>query len=118
MTDIVVTDEMRQAVYEADCDLKGHEFLISDLFHTEPTTPEERDNGAGPFKKTLGSSNEDKLPHLSCARCNRVWIVMDTPGNSYSEAFNGMQKLFKNPQGNTSIAVESPKVPPTKPTQT
>jgi hypothetical protein len=118
MTDIVVTDEVRQAVYEADCELKGHDFQISGLFHTQPTSHEEREKGVGPFKKIIGSPDEDKLPHLSCGRCNRVWIVMDTPGNNYDEAFAGMQTLFKNPHGNTSIPVESPKVPPTKPTQT
>jgi hypothetical protein len=94
---IDVTEEMRQAVYAADCDVKGHEFQIGDLFQTVPVPAVQRDAVGVPFKKMLGSSDADRLPSISCGRCNKVWLVMDAPAASYADAEAQLAAKLKDP---------------------
>lgn len=94
---IEVTEEMRQAVYEADCDVKGHAFQIGDLFHSQPVPAEQRDAVGNPFKKVLGSHEDDKLPSISCGRCNKVWLVIEDPGSSYDDAVTKLKNRVKDP---------------------
>lgn len=94
---IEVTDEMRAAVYAADCELKGHAFQIGELFHTVSVPAEQRDLVGDPFKKVLGSRDADKLPSLSCSRCNKVWLVMEDPGTSYADAEAQLAAKLKDP---------------------
>lgn len=94
---ITVTEEMRQAVYAADCDVKGHAFQIGELFHTVPVPAEVRDVVGDPFKKVLGSREGDKLPSISCSRCNKVWLVMEDPGSSYADAETQLAGKLKDP---------------------
>lgn len=94
---IEVTEEMRQAVYAADCDVKGHAFQIGDLFHSLPIPAEQRDGVGDPFKKILGSRDETKLPSISCSRCNQVWLVIEDPGASYDDAMTKLKERVKDP---------------------
>lgn len=94
---IEVTEEMRAAVYAADCDVKGHAFQIGDLFHSLPIPAEQRDGVGDPFKKVLGSHDEDKLPSISCSRCNKVWLVIEDPGSSYDDAVAKLKNRVKDP---------------------
>ncbi len=108
---IEVTEEMRQAVYEADCDIKGHAFQIGDLFHSLPIPDEQRDGVGDPFKKILGSRDDDKLPSISCSRCNKVWLVVDEPGASYDDAVTKLKNRVKDPDSVKPKPRKDPKDP-------
>lgn len=71
-----ITQEMRQAVYEADCQNKGH---VPDI------------NFAFGFASDGGQADvmgpdDDHLPYLSCRRCGWVWLVMPEGFATYEEA--------------------------------
>lgn len=95
-TEITVTDEMRQAVYEADCEAIGHLFHDGDLYQTVQVAPELR-RGGNPFKKILGSHEAGKLPSIGCTRCGRVWLLVEQPGTSYDDAVAKLQARMTDP---------------------
>ncbi len=70
---ITVTPEMRQAVYDADCVVEGHVFKIDNVLQLVNNT-------------TALANAEGLIPHLYCARCGKVWLVVETPGNGYADA--------------------------------
>lgn len=69
-----VTPEMRQAVYEADCELLGHS--VDTRWAVEFT---EQESGVRPRAK-------DRFPHIFCRRCRKTWIVLPIEGVGYEEA--------------------------------
>lgn len=71
---IEVTDEMRQAVYEADCAAKGHMFVFDKVFQTDGGVP------------VVSGPDESTLPYVRCQRCTKVWLLIDEPGNDYTDA--------------------------------
>ena len=75
---IVVTNEMRQAVYAADCATMGHLTSIS---------------GAVDRAGQVAGESAAAVPFLTCIRCHKVWVVIDTPGVDYAAAigiYNGI----------------------------
>lgn len=72
-TPIVVTEEMRQAVYDADCERLGH--LLNQ------TNAMSLDGGG---RRIRGP--EGQMPHITCNRCGRAWIVLPRDGRNYAQA--------------------------------
>lgn len=86
---VEVTDEMRRAVYEADCVQMGHIPNFGNLFITEGS-----DGYIPP------GVPEDVMPHITCMRCGKVWLLIEEPGVSYEEAES---KLTSNLKANNPI---------------
>lgn len=84
---IVVTPEMRAAVYAADCVESGHLLDIRVGY------------GPGNDIDVLGGrpehgdeTGELHIPHLTCRRCKRVWLVVsDQPANTYEAAEDAVE---------------------------
>ncbi|MGD9989318.1 hypothetical protein [Pseudonocardia sp.] len=72
---IEVTDEMRQAVYEADCEAKGHIHVFDKML--------QRTDGPA---NVVSGPDEATMPHVRCQRCPKVWLLIDDPGNDYDDA--------------------------------
>lgn len=72
---IEVTPEMRQAVYEADCEVKGHLFIFDNVFQSTDG-----------HTSVVSGPDADTLPHVRCGRCTKVWLLIDDPGNDYDDA--------------------------------
>lgn len=94
---IVVTEEMRQAVYAADCKALGHIFDVSVGYgpQSDPDVISSRPDEFG---------EDTMLPHIICRRCPRVWIVMaDQPSNSYEEAEQKVVERMKSSDSFTKL---------------
>lgn len=77
---IQVTEEMRQAVYAADCARLGHQFDMS-------TAAGVADYGPGETMPPMDVRGPDgRHPYLSCRRCTSVWLVVSDPGVTYDDA--------------------------------
>jgi hypothetical protein len=81
-----ISEEMRQAVLDAECLTKGHDFDWGRLVASIPDRPRIIDVGAG---------DADVLPHLRCHRCDKVWILIEDPGYGYEDAEDKVQKKLK-----------------------
>lgn len=82
-----ITEEMRRAVYMADCDEMGHQPDYS---------------GAATFEGrriAVRAPDELQLPHITCVRCKRVWVVMPTPGWSYEDAERALYAVLRADTG-------------------
>lgn len=77
-----VTEEMRRAVYAADCEAQGHMWDTSRLIGQtdDPLL------GDGVPATVVRAPDPDQLPHLACRRCDLVWLLMDEPGHGYDAA--------------------------------
>jgi hypothetical protein len=86
---VEVTDEMRRAVYVADCGARGHNFSqLSTMFHMDEMT------GNHTLKGPPG-----KRPHIMCQRCGSVWILAQEEGEegaSYDDAETKFANKLKN----------------------
>lgn len=81
---IEVTPEMRAAVYEADCKARGHIWDTTNMLSATDEILPESTNG---YPTTVVRAQDaTQMPHLKCSRCERVWLVMDEPGNDYEDA--------------------------------
>lgn len=78
MAEIEVTDAMRQAVYTEDCARLGHLYSFDEVIGSVPT-----DEIARPV---LRASDRDKFPHITCNRCDSVWLVFPDRGTNYDDA--------------------------------
>lgn len=77
-----VTDEMRMAVYAADCEATGHDIdNVNTLLRMSDL--------AGP--------DDDTLPHLTCNRCRQVWVLAADPGADYPDAVAKEKARVKDP---------------------
>lgn len=79
MTSPEITDDIRRRVYRDDCERLGHQINFSSA-----QTTENRDDGRP--AQTVGSSDPLKLPHITCTRCGRAWIVVPDGGLDYIDA--------------------------------
>lgn len=75
-----VTDEMRKAVYEADCAAQGHIPNYNNIFLNGSPAP---------------GTPEDVLPHIFCIRCRKVWLVIDEPADDYESAEDAILNRMK-----------------------
>lgn len=87
---IEVTEEMRRAVYEADCQRLGHLFNLRNAMGIV-------DEINGTPAADVRGPNPETLPHLSCNRCPKVWLVIEQPGEDYADAVVQLKDRFKNP---------------------
>jgi hypothetical protein len=72
-----VTDAMRKAVYAADCARSGHMYNVSNIvIHS--------------------GDNPNKLPHLSCYRCDAVWLLYPEPEIGYEPAETKLQARLRS----------------------
>ncbi|MBP2370212.1 hypothetical protein [Pseudonocardia parietis] len=78
---ITVTPEMRRAVLAAECDRLGHEYSVATAVHFDET---------GGARLVLANADPDKAPHLSCTRCERVWLVAEEGAADYPTAEQAM----------------------------
>lgn len=86
---IEVTQEIRQAVHEADCEEFGHQLDLSTIAETQS------DSSTG--QDVIGPDNLT-LPHVSCHRCHWVWLVMPQPFKTYEEAELSLKDKLKDPE--------------------
>lgn len=70
---IEVTQAMRLAVYAQDCARLGHVVTLDNALKFD-----------GLVGRVEGP--EDQLPHLTCMRCTKVWLVVEAPGDDYDTA--------------------------------
>lgn len=77
-TEIVVTPEMRQAVYAEDCLARGHILEFSTIIEAVSDTP--------PVIGGISDLDETQLPYIECSRCGSVWIVFPHAGSDYDDA--------------------------------
>lgn len=90
---IEVTEEMRRAVYTADCEAQGH---IMDISNAVGVT---RAHGvAGTYAPDVLGPDDETLPHLSCRRCGRVWLVIDESGVDYPDAVSKLTAKVRDPE--------------------
>jgi len=82
-----ITDEMRAAVHDEDCSNLGHDINLETAFMVSDTVP----------RAQFGSRDPNKMPHLSCLRCGRVWLVLEDAGTSYAEAEAKFTGRLKDP---------------------
>jgi len=83
-----ITDEMRAAVHDEDCSNLGHDMSLDTAFLIMDTVP----------RAQFGSRDPDKMPHLSCLRCGRVWLVIEDAGASYADAEAKLTGRLKDPK--------------------
>jgi len=83
-----VTPNMRRAVYEEDCQINGHIYNFSDLLGG-------RDVGEEEVQVVDLIGHDDKIPHIHCSRCNKVWLVVEVPGIDYDDAVAKLEKRLK-----------------------
>jgi len=89
---IVLTDEIRQAVHDEDCELGGHMLSLTNATAWEPSQAPGAKINAG-AARVQGPAGQ--LPHVRCARCNKVWILVPDAQVGYDaaqEAFRGHLK--------------------------
>jgi hypothetical protein len=90
---VELTDEIRRAVWAEECQrLGGHDIDDSGAFLWSAA--------AGPGVQHL-ADNEEKIPHLVCRRCGRVWLVVPLEGLDYDDAERALYGLL---QGDTELA--------------
>lgn len=87
---IDVTDELRQAVYAADCEANGHLLSIRECISNDPDLP-------GLNTPAVRSEDPEKVPHLSCQRCGKVWLVIEDAGDGYDDAVQKVTRRLKDP---------------------
>ena len=80
--EVTVTDEMRKAVYEADCARFGHIADISQAISNDPH------NNVGVNTPTIRCDDPHKMPHITCRRCGKVWLILEQPGDTYDHALD------------------------------
>ncbi len=81
-----ITPEIRQAVLEAECQRVGHSPTFRNALMSLP------DVGG---IEVIGPP--DKVAHLFCQRCGKVWIVVEDPGTSYADAVSKLRSRMKDP---------------------
>lgn len=89
-----ITDEMRRAVHEDDCARSGHQIETGGLFQPGALDAD---------RMRLGSPDELKLPHITCARCGRFWIVLPANGRNYDDAERAVYGVMR---GDSSLGRE------------
>lgn len=89
---IEITDEMRRAVLDEMCATKGHVFNVNKALGR---------GDQGQYIIDVRGPSDDELPHITCSRCTKVWVVVEVPGESYEEAETSFLDQLK---ANTPIA--------------
>lgn len=75
---VELNDQIRNAVHREDCRKSGHQINISNLLAMR------HDSNSGGVE--LRSSDELKLPHLFCDRCDWTAMVLPVDGYGYEDA--------------------------------
>lgn len=90
MAHVEVTEEVRRAVYAADCEDFGHVWDMSNVLGgTDEANPKDP---RGVPMTVLRARDPELMPHISCQRCGRVWLVIDEPGDTYDDAVQNVRK--------------------------
>jgi hypothetical protein len=84
---IEVTPEVRKAVYAQDCLDKGHVFDFGKAV------------ASWDHKLDVASSDPDEMPHLTCLRCDKTWLIIEEPGDGYDDAIVKLKKKMKDSDG-------------------
>lgn len=99
---IEVTDEMRRAVYAADCEKDGHLLSIRECISNDPEVHPDRNT------PTVRATDPERVPHLLCQRCRKVWLVIEDSGDGYDDAVRKMSERLKDP---SALRVGRPVMP-------
>lgn len=83
---VVVTPEMRRAVYAADCEQLGHQPDFQNAL-----------GGSWGHYMAIGGPDEQTMPHVKCARCGVVWLLWPTEFASYEEAVATVRSKLSAP---------------------
>lgn len=70
---VTITDEMRRAVHEEDCRQLGHILSTDRALRLDGRAG----HVAGP---------DGQQPHITCVRCQKVWLVIEEPADDYDTA--------------------------------
>lgn len=103
---IEVTEEMRAAVYAADCERLGHMINVQSAFSGVPVT------GETASATDLLGPDADKLPYISCFRCGNVWVVIPESAGSYDATTAKIKADLKNPDSLKPKVRSAPKPAP------
>lgn len=87
---IEVTDEMRAAVYAADCTEQGHQVSVQEAIRPDPDAP------VGSYRMDVRGP-DGEIAHLRCTRCGQVWLVIEEPAVDYAGAVSRLRARVKNP---------------------
>lgn len=101
--DFELTDEIRQAVYDDDCARRGHAINVTSAVsgNLNDTTGENVADVMGP--------DDDTLPHLTCWRCNRVWLVIPTSGVNYKDTMMKVREQIGDVPGADRVLAPRPR---------
>lgn len=91
---IEVTEDVRRAVYEADCAAQGH---LLDFNSAVGSDPDDLDPQGVP-KTVLTGPEDGQLPHVRCRRCSRVWLLIDVSGANYDDAVRQVGERLRVPR--------------------
>lgn len=89
MTEIVVTPEMRAAVYAADCQEQGHLLMFHNAMYS---------SGRSLQADSVGAQDHTQLAHIFCRRCGCVWLVIEHAAPSYEEALAQLDAVVSDPK--------------------
>lgn len=89
---IEITEEMRRAVYAADCARLGHMFNLRNAVGVVADTAD------GTPAADVRGPDADTLAHLYCDRCPKVWLLVEEPGEDYADAVASMRGRLKDPE--------------------
>lgn len=87
---ITVTDEMRRAVYDADCAALGHLLDVSNAIGSTTGV-------TGPGNLTVIGPDDNTIANITCRRCHKVWLVIEDPANNYDDAVAALKGRVKDP---------------------
>jgi hypothetical protein len=91
---IEITEELRQAVHEDDCEHLGHIFNLNMIFGALPGETGPISTGAA----VITGPNDTTFPHLKCSRCGHVWLVIPESGKTYDDAAQNLKSKLTDPE--------------------
>lgn len=97
-----ITDALRAAVRAAECErLGGHDIDTSAAFawsaaYSAQSVPSQASQAVQNLDDTA-----EQLPHLTCRRCGRVWLVVPLEGTDYDDAERALYGVL---QGGSDLA--------------
>lgn len=98
---VEITDEMRAAVFAAECERRGHVPDIDEAISNDPTVyPDEN-------TIRIRADTPGLIPHIRCRRCGHVWLIIDDPGQGYDHAVAKLQARLHDPESIIPEPVEA-----------
>lgn len=98
-----ITDSMRAAVLAEQCQQLGHDPDFGQVRRPSPEVNPHDPRGI-PLME-IRADDSQRMPHIVCARCGIVWLIIDEPGDTYEHAVERLAERF-------DVSVDDPKMSP------